>query len=83
MGVRAPEMGRLPIAKTIEKLSGAGREGHHLLGQSLRLTFPLFADPFENPSHIEFYNSSHITYAYTTGVFLDPTYGAASKPWLL
>ena len=32
---------------------------------------------------IEFYNSSHITHAYTTGVFLDPTYSAAFKPGLL
>ena len=46
MGVRAAEMGRLPIAKTIEKSSGAGREGHHLLGQSLRSANPLFAAPF-------------------------------------
>ena len=50
MGVRAPEMGReLPIAKTIEKSSGAGREGLHLLGQSLRIFFRFLLRLMEFP----------------------------------
>ena len=52
MGVRVPEMGRRPIAKSVEKSSGAGREGHHLLGQSLRPANPLFAAPFGSGSHL-------------------------------
>ena len=46
MEVRAPDRGGPPVLKTIEKSSGAGREGLHLLGQSLRSTFPLFAALF-------------------------------------
>ena len=46
MGVRGPEMGGPPMLKSVEKSSGPGREGHHILGQSLRKVFPLFATPF-------------------------------------
>ena len=46
MGVRGTEMGRLSIAKSVEFSSVPGREGHHLLGQSLKSTNPLFAALF-------------------------------------
>ena len=46
MGVRGTEMGRRPIAKSVEFSSVPGREGHHLLGQSLKSTNPLFAALF-------------------------------------
>ena len=36
MGVRGTEMGRRPIAKSVEFSRVPGREGLHLLGQSLR-----------------------------------------------
>ena len=50
MGVRGPEMGGPPMLKSVEKWSGPGREGHHLLGQSLKSANPLFAAPFGFPS---------------------------------
>ena len=46
MGVRGTEMGGPPIAKSVEFSMVPGREGLHLLGQSLRLFFPLFAALF-------------------------------------
>jgi len=46
MGVRGTEMGRRPIAKSVEFSMVPGREGHHLLGQILRKVFPLFAALF-------------------------------------
>ena len=47
----APDRGRRPKLKSVEISGGAAREGHHLLGQSLRLAFPLFAAPFGISSH--------------------------------
>ena len=38
------------MLKTIGIFSVPGREGRHLLGQSLRSTFPLFGAPFGFPS---------------------------------
>ena len=46
MGVRGTEMGRRPMLKSVEFSSVPGREGHHLLGQSLRKKIPLFAALF-------------------------------------
>ena len=46
MGVRGTEMGGPPIAKSVEFSMVPGREGLHLLGQSLRKKFPLFAALF-------------------------------------
>mgnify|MGYP006956548750 CR=1 FL=1 len=46
MGVRDTDRGRRPIAKSVEFSRVSSREGHHLLGQSLRLFFPLFAALF-------------------------------------
>ena len=46
MGVRGTEMGGPPIAKSVEFSMVPGREGLHLLGQSLRFFFPLFAALF-------------------------------------
>ena len=51
MGVRGTEMGGPPIAKSVEFSMVPGREGLHLLGQSLRLFFPLFAALFGYGSH--------------------------------
>ena len=39
MEVRGTDMGRLPMLKFVEFLSVPGREGLHLLGQSLRSVF--------------------------------------------
>ena len=50
MGVRGTDTGRRPMLKTIGIFSGAGQEGRHLLGQSLRSANPLFAAPFGFPS---------------------------------
>ena len=36
MGVRDTDRGRRPMLKSVEFSSVSGREGHHLLGQSLR-----------------------------------------------
>ena len=46
MGVRDTDRGRRPIAKSVEFSSVSSREGHHLLGQSLRKKNPLFAALF-------------------------------------
>ena len=54
MEVRGTDMGRLPMLKFVEFLSVPGREGHHLLGQSLRIFFPLFAALFGFGSHAAF-----------------------------
>ena len=39
MGVRGTDRGGSPIAKSVEFSKVPGREGHHLLGQSLRKNF--------------------------------------------
>ena len=46
MDVRDTDRGRLPIVKSVEFSRVPGREGHHLLGQSLKSTNPLFAALF-------------------------------------
>ena len=46
MGVRGTDRGAAPIAKSVEFSKVPGREGLHLLGQSLRFFFPLFAALF-------------------------------------
>ena len=46
MGVRGTDRGAAPIAKSVEFSSVPGREGLHLLGQSLRKKIPLFAALF-------------------------------------
>ena len=46
MGVRDTDVGRRPIAKSVEFSKVSSREGLHLLGQSLRFFFPLFAALF-------------------------------------
>ena len=46
MGVPGTDRGRRPIAKSVEFSKVPGREGLHLLGQSLRKKFPLFAALF-------------------------------------
>ena len=46
MGVRGTDRGGPPIAKSVEFSSVPGREGHHLLGQSLRKKNPFFAALF-------------------------------------
>ena len=51
MEVRGTETGSLPELKTIEKSGVPGREGLHLLGQSLRSANPLFAALFGFGSH--------------------------------
>ena len=51
MGVRGTDMGGPPIAKSVEFSSVPGREGHHLLGQSLRSANPLFAALFGFSPH--------------------------------
>ena len=52
MGVRGTDRGRRPIAKSVEFSMVPGREGLHLLGQSLRIFFPLFAALFGFGPHI-------------------------------
>ena len=46
MGVRGTDRGAPPIAKSVEFSSVPGREGLHLLGQSLRKKNPFFAALF-------------------------------------
>ena len=56
MGVRGTDRGGGPIAKSVEFSMVPGREGHHLLGQSLRSAFHfllLFKEfyPLRDPRH--------------------------------
>mgnify|MGYP001253710753 CR=1 FL=1 len=51
MGVRGTDRGGPPKLKSVEISSVPGREGLHLLGQSLRSANPLFAALFGSGPH--------------------------------